>query len=516
MGRPIGAAWHPLGLDEDPTPGDPQRVTGEVNHLNSVATTILNQIGALKKIAGDDSDPLIGKYAEKIRESAGDLVDTLQKVHERYTKVASALGGWEPDLVTAQAMSLKALNEAEGPYRRLQVLNGPTVSAPQTSPPTPQQQQAAADHKAAVGKAQGQLNSAISDLHRATRFRDDRANYWAGKIKSASDDGLKDSWWDSFKDFIGKWAWLIKDICTVLEVIGAVLAIIALFATGVGWLLMVAFIVTAVALLGRTLLAATGNGSWLDVALDAVALLTLGLSGGISGTGALVGRAGRTLEEAVTVGDKIVQDARAASLTGKAIGFLDKGAAAAKNLAETFGKIPGLDFMSGLFSKGEVWAGRVSKFLGDMQDIYQPMATDMVKGLEEKNAALRAIRGGEDLANDVVKMKALTNAFHDSPEIMNLAAKFGTQFNTARGLILGGALESLGGVAASGVPIYVPGEFGAEDSALQAPWDFKWFDAADEAMTAAVPADSVIHAIGQAFKADPAPQSFTYSPALIP
>jgi len=193
MGRPTGMAWRPLGLDDDPTPGDPARVTDEVSHLNSVASTILDQIGALKKIAGDDSDPLIGLYAEKIRESARDLVGTLQTVHDRYTKVASALGGWEPDLVTAQAMSLKALNEAEGPYQQLQVLNGATISAPQTSPPTPptpQQQQAAADHKAAVSKAQGQLNDAISDLHAAVGFRDERANYWAGQINSASHDSL--------------------------------------------------------------------------------------------------------------------------------------------------------------------------------------------------------------------------------------------------------------------------------------------------------------------------------------
>src|ERR1700761_6428324 len=217
MGRPIGAAWRPLGLDEDPTPGDPARVTDEANHLNSVANTILNQISALKKIAGG-GDSLIGEYADKIRESASDLVGTLQTVYDRYTKVASALGGWESDLATAQVMSLKALNEAEAPYQQLQLLNAPTISAPQTSPstpPTPQQQREAAAHKAAVTKAQGQLNDAISDLHNAVQFRDDRADYWAGKINSASDDGLRDSWWDSFKDFIGTGSWLIKDICTV-------------------------------------------------------------------------------------------------------------------------------------------------------------------------------------------------------------------------------------------------------------------------------------------------------------
>lgn len=494
MGRPTGMAWQPLGLDEDPTPGDPARVTEEVSHLNSVASTILSQISALKQIAGDGSDPLIGQYADKIRESAGNLVGTLQTVHDRYTKVASALGGWEPDLVTAQSMSLAALNEAEGPYRQLQVLNGPTISAPQTSPPTAQQQQAAAAHKAAVTKAQGLLNDAISDLHKAVQFRDDRANYWAGQINSASDDGLKDSWWDSFKDFIGQWAWLIKDICTALEIIGAVLAIIALFCTGVGWLLMLAFIVTAVALLGRTLLAATGNGSWLDVVIDAVALLTLGLSGGLSGVGGLVGRAGTTLEDAIKVGDSIVETAREATLSGKVMSLLGRGTEIANNIAGALSKIPGLSRVATVFMKaGDLFEGG-SDFLSDFQDAAYPLAKDMVQGLEEKSAALRAVRGGEELANDVVKMNVLKTAFSDSPEVMALAGKFASQYNTARALILGGAVESLGGVGLSGLPVYGPGSFGAEDPARH-PWDVSWFDSADEVMTAGIP-DSFMNVAG--------------------
>jgi len=505
MGRPAGMAWQPLGLDEDPTPGDPARVTDEVGHLSSVASTILDQISALQKIAGDDSDPLIGKYADKIRESAKDLVGTLQTVHDRYTKVASALGGWEPDLVTAQAMSLAALNEAEGPYKQLQVLNGPTISAPQTSPPTPQQQQAATDHKAAVTKAQGQLSEAITDLHKAVKFRDDRAGYWAGQINSASHDSLKDSWWDSFKDFIGHWAWLIKDICTALEVIGAVLAIIALFATGVGWLLMVAFIVTAVALLGRTLLAATGNGSWLDVALDFVALVTLGASGGISGVGGLVGRAGATLGDAVKVGDSIVQGARDASFSGKLLGLLGKGTDFVNGIAESLSKVPGLSMLSSFFGKtGDLLDGG-AEFLADYQDAAYPLAKDMVEGLEVKSAALRAIHGGEDLANDVVKMNVLKTAFSDTPQVMELAGKFANQYNTARGLIFGGAAVSLGGVGLSGVPIFAPGDFGAEDPVSQF-WHVGPFDSAEEALTAPIP-NSWMNAVGHAVTGP----AFTYS-----
>ena len=515
MARPTGADWRPLGLDEDPTPGDPQRVTDEVGHLNSVATTIANQISALQQIAGGGTDALIGDYADKIRESARELVGTLQTVHDRYKKVASALGSWEPDLVTAQAMSLKALNEAEGPYRQLQLLNGPTISAPSTSPPTAQQKAAAAAHQAAVTKAQGQLTDAINDLHRAVKFRDTRAAHWAGQINDASNDGLTDSWWDSFMNFVGQWAWLVKDVCTALEFIGAVLAIVALFATGVGWLLMVAFIVTAAALLGRTVLAMTGNGSWLDVALDAFALLTLGLSGGISGTGALIGRGARTVEEAVTAGDRIVTEARAASTLGKSASFLGRGAAFAKGAAETLDRIPGMSFVSKLFGKGAAFLESGSKFATDLNDGLHPLATDMVKGLEEKSAAIRAIRGGEYLANDFVKMKLLTKAFSDSPEIMQLSAKFAGQMNAARGLIFSGAAVSVGGLALPGLPVYGPGEFGAEDPAMHLlPWDFKPFDALDEAMTGAIP-DSFVNAVSRAVT-DPVPQPFTYSPALLP
>lgn len=487
MGRPTGVAWKPLGLDEDPTPGDPQRITDEVNHLNSVAATILNQISALKKIAGDGGDPLIGKYADKIRESASDLVGTLQTVHERYKKVASALGGWEPDLVTAQAMSLKALNEAEGPYHQLQSLNGPTISAPSTSSPTSRQQQELTAHKAAVSKAQGQLSAAIGDLHKAVKFRDDRARHWAGKINSASDDSLVNSWWDSFKDFIGKWAWLIKDICMVLEVVAAVIAIIALLMSGVGWLLVAAFWLTAAALLGRTLLAATGNGSWLDVVMDLVALLTLGIGGGISGVGGLVGRAGATLEDAVKVGDTIVEEARGASLTGKMINAFDKGTEAFNGLSESLSKIPGLSLVVKLLDKGAKFTEDASEFFGDVQDVLRPMAEDMVKDIEEKSAVLRAVRGGEELGNDVAKMNALTKAFSDSPEFMKLAAKFGSQMNAARAVVLSGsALNLATSSVLPGFAFYTPGHFGDADPTRQA-WDFKWFDTADETLTAGIP-----------------------------
>ena len=69
----------------------------------------------------------------------------------------------------------------------------------------------------------------------------------------------------------------------MLEVIATVLAIVALFIPGldiVAALLWIGFGLTALALAGRVMLAATGNGSWLDVALDAFAMLTFGRARG--------------------------------------------------------------------------------------------------------------------------------------------------------------------------------------------------------------------------------------------
>ena len=173
-------------------------------------------------------------------------------------------------------------------------------------------------------------------------------------------------------------------------------------------------------------------------------------------------------------------------------------------------KIPGLSMLANMFGKaGDLLEGGAD-FLADYQDAAYPLAKDMVEGLEEKSAALRAVHAGEELANDVVKMNVLTKAFSDSPEITALGAKFATQFNAARGLIFGGAAFALGGVGLSGVPVYGPGDFGAEDPVLQ-PWDLKFFDSADEALTAPIP-DSFMNAVGHAVT-NPV---FTYSLAAIP
>jgi hypothetical protein len=270
MGRPAGWQWQPLGLDTDPVPGDPGQISQEAQHLASVASQITDQVAMLRQIAASNDE--VGKHADKIRSSAGDLANQLGKVIGRYTEVSSALNGWIPELEQAQSMSIQALQQAEGPYQQL----NQQVLLPGGNHLTAQQQQQVQDYHNSMRRAQGELDAAIALLNRATSLRDSQGSYYAGLINQACDDGVKDSWWDEFKDWVSEWAWLIKDICTGLEILATILAVLALIFSGVGWIVLLGVALTAVALAGRVMLAVTGNGSWFDVAMDVVALLSFG------------------------------------------------------------------------------------------------------------------------------------------------------------------------------------------------------------------------------------------------
>ncbi|HYZ57283.1 MAG TPA: hypothetical protein VE733_27785 [Streptosporangiaceae bacterium] len=338
MGRPPGYQWEPLGLDADPVPGDPGRISQEAAHLAAVARQISDQVAALRKIgAGGADGALKGQYADKIHSSANDLAGQLGKVAGRYQKVSAALNGWILGLEQAQSMSIQALNQAEGPHAKL----NQAVVLPSGSNLTPQQKQDIQNYHTSMQRAQAELDAAKALLNKATTLRDNSASYHAGLINKAIDDAVKDSWWDRFKDWVGQYAWLIRDVCTGLEVIATILAIAALFIPGVNIvaaLLWIGFGLTAAALVGRLMLAATGNGSWFDVALDAFALLTFGL--GKAAAGALKGMA----EGTETLGEGLVQGERGVMMAKGQI-FLDKAgslfddAARAKIMSQFEGKV---------------------------------------------------------------------------------------------------------------------------------------------------------------------------------
>jgi hypothetical protein len=308
MGRPAGYQWRPLGWTEDPVPGDPAAISEEARHLASVAAQITDQVSTLRQIAADGTE--IGAHADTIRSSAGSLATELDKLVGRYQKVSSILDSWVPDLEQAQSMSIQALNEAEGPYQQL----NQTVALPSGSNMTPQEQQEVQRYHNAMQQAQGQLADAQALLNKAIALRDSSGASHANQINNACNDGMRDhhSIWGSVESFLTRqWSWLTKnwsqivgDICTVLEVLATIAAIAAFIlaqfvplldivadatlAALVDGLVLGGTIATAYALTGRVLLAATGHGSWMDVAVDAFALATFGV-------GRLAGGAARAM-----------------------------------------------------------------------------------------------------------------------------------------------------------------------------------------------------------------------------
>src|SRR5216683_4373419 len=263
MGRPQD--WSPL-TDSDPAPGNSGNITLEAAHLSAVAREITDQVGRLRAIGADGT--LKGQYADVLRSGARDLAGQLDKVTGRYQKTAAALNEWVPKLEGYQRQSLVLLSDAQTAQGQQRVSQPPS-----TGTETAAEKQS---RQAKLNQANGQLQDAKSQLDNMLSRLDDDAKTCADKILNAIQDGVADSWWDGFKAWVDRNAGWLKTLATVLEVIGTIVALIALFATGIGWILLIGAVITGLALAARIALAATGNGSWLDVGLDVVALLTFG------------------------------------------------------------------------------------------------------------------------------------------------------------------------------------------------------------------------------------------------
>ncbi|MGI9156296.1 MAG: spore cortex biosynthesis protein YabQ [Marmoricola sp.] len=276
-GRP--GSWHLLGVDSDPLPGDVYEVSSEATHYDSTATAIRDQVARLRTMASGKNS-LVGQYAPALEKSAGELADHLDQAQGRFDTVAAQLKRWEPVLdhgITRTATMLHQAETAQSAIDANQAASTPVDKKDDAA--------VAADHKRgnALSGAQGDLGDVVTAFHNLMHSINSTADDVAGKIDDASHDKLKDSWWDSHvRKWIHDHASLLKFIADVLTWIATAIIIVVLV-IGTGGLALAA-ILTGLALVLHFALAANGDGSWTDVALDAFALVTLGsgklLSGG--------------------------------------------------------------------------------------------------------------------------------------------------------------------------------------------------------------------------------------------
>ncbi|MFG3100119.1 putative T7SS-secreted protein [Streptomyces sp. NPDC048182] len=301
MTRPRADEWSAIGESADPVPGEAEEVAKLGRDLRKTAKAIQKQADEIKALASVDEWK--SKTAAEFRKEAGEAEGKLRKALRRYDTASDALGekvvegakDYASELHRAQTMADKALREAQDAQDEHKTSSTGIDKLPKgTSGDDPARKKLEKRQEA----ANTALERAKRDLENAKDVRDAAAKRAREAIRHAIDhDGLKDGTWDKFKDWVHDNAGWMK---TVLDYAGWVATICGTLSLMVGWIPIVgqalagvlgtiALAATLVSLVGHTLLALAGEGSWFDVALDVVGLATLGV-----GRGALAGAKGAT------------------------------------------------------------------------------------------------------------------------------------------------------------------------------------------------------------------------------
>ncbi|MFI9616060.1 hypothetical protein ACIHCM_31005 [Streptomyces sp. NPDC052023] len=262
--------WDPLA-PSDPVPGDPEEIRAEVRHMKSVASSLREQARLLRGISDDNE--LKGKYAGKLKEEAGGLEKHLREVAGRYERVHGHLTNWANDLEEFQTQADKVLANAKREQEEQDADKAKKGSGGDGTPSS-----------SPSGAGGDPLRDFRVQLDRIKGDRDERARHHAGKIRDQLDDVIEDSTWENFKGLIHDNIKTIKIVLDALGWIATIVGVVALFIPGLNAL---ALVLGGVILFARTVLAISGEASWMEVVMDSVGLLTMGI--GRAGLSALKG-----------------------------------------------------------------------------------------------------------------------------------------------------------------------------------------------------------------------------------
>jgi len=113
MTRPTD--WSALGLDSDPTPGDPTQVQDVYNLLNSLAgdyQTIMDTLNTVNGYA--TSDNLVGKTADALRDQMnGRITKFVQSAQDAFPQAATAMQTYCNALTAQQQITDNLLTQAQ-------------------------------------------------------------------------------------------------------------------------------------------------------------------------------------------------------------------------------------------------------------------------------------------------------------------------------------------------------------------------------------------------------------------
>jgi hypothetical protein len=285
MSRP--SDWSPVGLDSDPTPGDPVLVLSGGQEYQEVARSIDNAASAMSRL---DVDGTVSQAVDSLMSAKEDTIGEIRKAHSRYVAAGDALIGYASALERVQSETLAALDRARDAQDAAQAASGSkdrwqelADSAKDETEKQEYQQKAdqaggdAEQAQSTISSAQGTIESAVSDRNRA-------ADHAVDQIEEiTSSDDLNDGWWDNWGS---KLVAAIADIADMISTIAGILAIVVAFIPVVGTalagvLIVIAAVAAIVSAVANITLAATGERSWAEagIAIAGAALSVIGLGG---------------------------------------------------------------------------------------------------------------------------------------------------------------------------------------------------------------------------------------------
>ncbi|WP_454860622.1 polymorphic toxin-type HINT domain-containing protein [Promicromonospora soli] len=285
MSRP--SDWSPVGLDADPTPGDPVLVLSGGQEYLEVADSIDNAASAMSRL---DVDGTISLAVDALMETKEETVGEIRKAHGRYVAAGDALVGYADALERVQSETLAALEQARAARDAADAASGSKdrwqdLADSATDESEKQEYQQKADQadsdadqaQSTISSAQGTIETAVSDRDRAAERAIDQIE------EITSSDDLNDGWWE---DWGSKLVAAIADIADMISTIAGILAIIVAFIPVVGTalagvLIVIAAVAAIVSALANITLAATGERSWAEagIAIAGAALSLIGLGG---------------------------------------------------------------------------------------------------------------------------------------------------------------------------------------------------------------------------------------------
>ena len=271
------ADWSPLA-SSDPAPGDPDDVAEIACEYRDTALEIERQARVLRALSTADGwDSEAGKAFAK---DAGQLAGKLAKTHGRYATVSRELRNWAPSLREAQRETLAALNDAKDAEARKRANQAPAFSGLRNLVEDRTDEEEAADRRRqkAYDDASDDLAAAKRRCDRAVDAMDDDAERVARAIRDASDDDVKDGFWDKLKGIVRDHVKLIKWVAKIASWIGTAIAIVTIFIVAAPfWLVALGVAAGVAALAGYAALAAAGEESWVDAGLELFGLVTFGI-----------------------------------------------------------------------------------------------------------------------------------------------------------------------------------------------------------------------------------------------